>query len=159
MNTVIYNLKKGNKVIIALTLIMLLTVITTSYHNHKKKINESNLKNLLNNVYLKKTLSNIFNQLDPKYEKIEHLISKGDSLSNIFDQYYVDRNDLQLLKKDYFKKNKINNLKINDILEFTIDRSTQKIIELSYPISKTKKLYLVRNKNLDELQTRATSSL
>ena len=158
MQSIIYTIKKTNKPILALILLMVVTIFTTTYHNHKKEVNETNLKNLLNNIYLKKTLSNIFNQLDPKYEKIEYLIRRGDSLNSIFEKYNIDKNDLQLIKNDFLKKNKVSGLKINDILEFTIDRSTQKIVELSYPVSKTKKLYIFRNKNLDKFNEKVITT-
>ena len=119
---------------------MIFTVVAMNYHNYKKSFNETNIKNLINNVYFKKTLANIFNQFDPKYEKINHNVSKGQSLSNIFDKYSVNKGELQLVKKSLIKKYKINNLKINDLLEFTVDRSNQKIIEFSYPVSKIKKI-------------------
>ncbi|RPG12759.1 MAG: peptidase M23 [Pelagibacteraceae bacterium TMED232] len=139
--------KKENRTIFLLTLLMTLTIIAMNYHNYKKNFNETNIKNLINNVYFKKTLTNIFNQLDPKYEKINHNVLKGQSLSNIFDKYSVNKNELELVKKSLVKKYKVNNLKINDLLEFTIDRSNQKIIEFSYSVSKTKKIYLTRTKD------------
>ena len=141
--------KKENRTIFLLTLLMILTIIAMNYHNYKKNFNETNIKNLINNVYFKKTLINIFNQLDPKYEKINHNVLKGQSLSNIFDKYSVNKNELELVKKSLVKKYKVNNLKINDLLEFTIDRSNQKIIEFSYPVSKTKKIYLTRTKDFE----------
>jgi len=140
-------LKRGNRTILLLTLLMVTTVIAMNYHNHKKNNNDANLKNLINNIYFKKTLSNVFNQFKPKYEKINHIVVKGQSLSNIFEKYSVRNTELQFVKKSLVKKYKINNLKINDELEFTIDRSNQKIIELSYPVSKTKKIYLSRSKD------------
>ena len=139
--------KKENRTIFLLTLLMILTIIVMNYHNYKKNFNETNIKNLINNVYFKKTLTNIFNQLDPKYEKINHNVLKGQSLSNILDKYSVSKNELELIKKSLIKKYKVNNLKINDLLEFTIDRSNQKIIEFSYSVSKTKKIYLTRTKD------------
>ena len=132
--------KKENRTIFLLTLLMILTVIAMNYQNYKKNFNETNIKNLINNVYFKKTLTNIFNQFDPKYEKINHNVLKGQSLSNILDKYSVNKNELELVKKSLVKKYKVNNLKINDLLEFTIDRSNQKIIEFSYSVSKTKKI-------------------
>ena len=140
-------LKKGNRTIFLLTLLITLTIIVMNYHNYRKSFNETNIKNLINNVYFKKTLTNIFNQFDPKYQKINHNVLKGQSLSNIFDKYSVNKNELELIKKSLVKKYKINNLKINDILEFTIDRSNQKIIEFSYSVSKTKKISLTRTKD------------
>ncbi len=139
--------KKGNRTIFSLTVLMIVTVIAMNYHNYKRNVNETNIKNLINNIYFKKTLSSIFDQLNPKFERINHIVLKGQSLSNILEKYSVNNNELKLIQKSLIKKYKINNLKINDLLEFTVDRSNSKIIELSYPISKTKKIYLSRSKD------------
>ena len=139
--------KKGNRTIFSLTLLMIVAVIAMNYHNYKRSVDETNIKNLINNIYFKKTLSSIFDQLNPKFERINHIVLKGQSLSNILKKYSVNNNELKLIQKSLIKKFKVNNLKINDLLEFTVDRSNSKIIELSYPISKTKKIYLSRSKD------------
>ena len=139
--------KKGNRTIFSLTLLMIVAIIAMNYHNYKRSVNETNIKNLINNIYFKKTLSSIFDQLNPKFERINHIVLRGQSLSNILEKYSVNNNELKLIQKSLIKKYKINNLKINDLLEFTVDRSNSKIIELSYPISKTKKIYLSRSKD------------
>ena len=126
---------------------MIVTIIAMNYHNYKKNKNETNIKNLINNIYFKKTLSSIFDQVKPKYQRVNHVVLKGQSLSNIFEKYNVNKDELKIIRKSLIKKYKINNLKINDLIEFTVDRSNQKIIELSYPISKTKKIYLTRSKD------------
>ena len=138
--------KKVNRSIILLTFSVFATLITLNYYNYKKNINETNIKNLINNIYFKKTLANIFNELEPKYERVEHSISKGDTLSNIFDRYFVNKREAETIRKILFKKDKVSSLKINDLLQFTVDRSNQKITELSYPISKTKRISLKREK-------------
>ena len=147
MENILRILKKENRIILVLSLLMFLTIVITNYYNYKRNINETNIKNLINNIYFKKTLSNIFNQLEPKYERVDHLISKGETLSYILKKYSVNNEELELVKKSLINKYKINSLKINDILQFTIDRSSQKIVELSYPVSKTKKIYLLRNED------------
>ena len=113
MQSVLNIFKKTNRAILSLVILMILTVATTNYYNYKKNINETNIKNLLNNIYFKKTLTNIFNQFEPKYERVEHLIIKGESLSNIFEKYSVNKDELELVKKSLNKKFKINNLKID----------------------------------------------
>ena len=87
MQIIIQIFKKSNRAILSLTLLMILTIVVTNYHNYKTEINENNLKNLINNIYFKKTLTNIFDQFEPKYESIDHIITKGQSLSNIFEKY------------------------------------------------------------------------
>ena len=133
--------KKVNRSILLLTFSVFATLITLNYYNYKKNINEANIKNLINNIYFKKTLTNVFNVLEPKYERIEHTILKGETLDSIFNRYSVNKKELEIVRKSLFEKNKINSLKVNDLLQFTIDRSTQNIIELSYPISKTKNIF------------------
>ena len=38
----------------------------------------------------------IFDQFEPKYESIDHIITKGQSLSNIFEKYSVNKDELEL---------------------------------------------------------------
>ena len=99
--------KKGNRTIFTITLSMFVMVIAMNYHNYKKSLNETNIKNLVNNVYFKKTLGNLFNQFDPKYERIYHNVLKGQSLSNIFDKYSLNKNELELVKKSLLKNTRL----------------------------------------------------
>ena len=66
--------KKGNRTIFSLTLLMIVAVIAMNYHNYKKNVNETKIKNLINNIYFKKTLSSIFDQLNPKFERVNHFV-------------------------------------------------------------------------------------
>ena len=91
--------KKVNRSILLLTLAVFTTLITLNYYNYKKKVNETNVKNLINNIYFKKTLTNIFNVLEPKFERIEHTISKGETLDSIFNRYSINKKELEILKK------------------------------------------------------------
>jgi len=159
MQIIIQIIKNINRPILLLASLMFITIIILNYQNYKRNIDDNNIKSLINNIYFKKTLSNIFNQLNPKYEKVEHIINKGETLSNIFNKYSVNKNELVLVQKSLLKKSKINNLKANDLLQFTIDRTTQEIIELSYPVSKTKKIYLTKDENSKFIEKIITTKL
>ena len=68
---------KKNAEIIALSLLLLITIIFTTYYNHSKQKIFNNYKNTINNVYLKKTINHILNNLEPRFKKIEHSVSSG----------------------------------------------------------------------------------
>ena len=61
---------KKNAEILELFILIFLTVITTSYYNHSKKRIYENYKTIINNIYLKKTLDHVFDNLEPKFKKI-----------------------------------------------------------------------------------------
>ena len=68
------NLIKKNLEIFGLAVLVVITAITTSYFNHEKNLEKKAYNDLLNNLYLKKTLKQIVDNLDPKYKKIQHKI-------------------------------------------------------------------------------------
>ena len=63
----INNLKKKLEIFFLIILIII-TIVSTSYINHKKNIENKTYNNLIDNVYFKKTLT-IVDSLDPKIKK------------------------------------------------------------------------------------------
>ena len=74
---------RKNIQIIGLILLIVITVISTTYFNFKKKENIQDLNNFIDNIYFKKILSHLVNNLEPKYEKIKHIIESGETFDNI----------------------------------------------------------------------------
>ena len=60
--------------IFSLILLIILSAISTSYFNYKKNINRETYIDFINNIYFKKTLNHIIQNLDPKYKKIKHKV-------------------------------------------------------------------------------------
>ena len=57
-----------------LILLILITIISTSYYNYtKNKFNNTYIE-LVYNIYFQKTLNHIIENLEPKYKKIKHKI-------------------------------------------------------------------------------------
>ena len=60
---------KQNLEIFFLILLILFTAISTSYYNHDKNRASNIYSNLIDNIYFKKTLNHIVDNLEPKYKK------------------------------------------------------------------------------------------
>ena len=99
---------KKNTEIFALSLLIVLTISFTTYYNYNKKIIYNNYVNTINNVYLKKTITHIFDNLEPKYKKIEHVISKGETFQNILESHSIKKIDISEIKKILPKNININ---------------------------------------------------
>jgi len=132
--------------LVFLIILMILSLtITQSYNLHKRTINQ-NYINLINNIYFKKSLNHILDNLEPKYLSIEHKISSGETFNKILSQYQIPKSEINKIKKKLFKKSNLNNLKTNQVIKFTIDKSENNIITtFLFPISRTEKIQLNRN--------------
>ncbi len=149
MNKIKLSIKK-NAEILALGLLVLVTIISTTYYNQSKKKIYQNYKNTLHNVYFKKTINHVFNNLEPKFKKIEHKIQPGETFDSILDGYFVEDKQINEIKKKLLKKVNLNKLNIDQKIKFTLDQSENIIKEFTFQLSNTEKIYLARNTKADE---------
>ena len=144
----IKNLKnkiKKNLEIFGLISLILITAISTNYFNHKKKLNEEKYNNFVDNIYFKKTLNHIVDNLDPKYKKIKHKIKSGETFDKILEKYKIDKKEIIKIKNSLAEKIDLNKLNTKQIIQFSLDKTNNKIIEFIYQISNTQKIFLNRN--------------
>ncbi len=132
--------------IFALIILILATVIFTSYYNFSKKKIYSNYKDIINNVYLKKTVNHLLDNLEPKFKRINHKIQSGETFDSILKMYSIDQDQITQIKKKLSKKINLNKLKTQQKIQFTLNQSNSRIKELIFQISSTEQIYLKRNK-------------
>ena len=135
-----------NLEILALALLILITIIFTSYYNYNKKKIYNNYNDLLNNIYLKKSLNQILNNLEPRFKKIEHKINVGETFDKILEQYSVEKSEISQIKNELIKKVNLNKLNVDQKFQFTIDQTNYLIKEFIFQVSNTEKIYLTRKK-------------
>ena len=136
---------KKNTEIFALSLLIIITVVSTSFYNQSKKKIINNYKNTINNVYLKKTLNHFFNNLEPKFKVINHKITSGETFQSILKQYQVEDKEINQIKNMISKKINLNNLNSNNKISFVFDQSNNLVREFTFQISNKEKLYLKRD--------------
>ena len=152
----IFNLKKIIKFtkinieIPILFLLMIIAVTSTSFYNANKKLANKNYKDVINNIYFKKTTNYIFDNLTPRYKNISHKISNGETFDKILNFYLITSDEITKIKKEINLNYNLNNLKTNLNIKFTVDESNnKKIISFILPISRTEKIQLTRNLETD----------
>ena len=136
---------KKNLEIFSLILVLLITIIFTSYYNYNKKKIINNYGDLLENVYFKKSINHLFNNLEPRFKKIEHVVNVGETFDRIMEQYSVNQFEIKQIKKELSKKIDINRLKLNQKFHFTVDQTSSLVKEFIFQVSKTEKIFLSRN--------------
>ena len=149
LNNIIKTILKSIEITLLFLLLFITIVSTTLYNNNKTTINK-NYKNVINNIYFQKSTRQIFNNLTPRYKKIEHKISSGETFDKILKNYSFERKKILEIKKNLDSDYDISNLKTNLDIKLIIDQSNnKKIISFLFPISRTKKIQLTRNLKTD----------
>ena len=133
-----------NEIIALLALIIITTVLTLYYNFTKKKIN-NDYKQIIENVYFKKTINHFFNKLEPRFKKISHKVEIGETLDSILENYLIDKKEVEVLKKKLSKKVNINKLKANQKINLTIDQSKNSIKEFIFQISNKERIVLTQD--------------
>jgi len=138
--------------IFALILLLIITIISTSYYNYNKQKIYINYKNLISNVYLKKTINHIFDNLEPKFKKINHKVRNGETFNTILEGYSIKKKEISEIKEKLSKKVNLNKLNTNQKIKFTIDQSNNLIKDFIFQISNTEKVYLTRDINTEKFK-------
>jgi len=136
---------KNKNELFALSILIILTIIFTIFYSHTKKKISNNYKELINNVYFKKTTNHFFDNIEPKFKKIRHQVEAGETFDNILSQYSVKKKEIQNIKDTISKKINLNKLNTNQKIYFTVDQSNNSIKKFIFQISNKERLYLTKN--------------
>jgi len=136
---------KRNTEIVALSFLIIITIISTTYYNNNKKKIYSNYKNIINNIYLKKTINHLFDNLEPRFKIIDHKISIGETFDNILRLYLIKDKEIVEIKKQLSNKINLNKLNTEHKIKFTLDQSNNLIKDFTFQISNKEKIYLKRD--------------
>ena len=135
--------------LILLILALFLGFITNNYYKsfHKNQIRD--FEKLLGNSYLNKTVNSILGNLQPRFESIEYLVKKGDTLNNILTNLEIPLEERKLVINSLNKNKKILNITENQVINFLIDRGDKsKVNQINFEITKTKNILVTRNNEI-----------
>ena len=126
--------------------LIIFAISSTQIYNFNKEKTIRNFINLTDNIYFQKNLGHLISNLKPKYQTIEHIVLSGESFNSILRNYNISEQEIKKINSTLLKIQYSNKLRIKQVIKFTIDQSSdKKIINLIYPISKTKKVELSRD--------------
>ena len=146
------NIIKKNFEIFGLAGLIIITALWTSYFNYKKNLEENTYHSFIDNVYFKKTLNHIVDNLDPKYKKVQHKIRSGETFDKILESYSIEKKEIIKIKNSLKKKTNLNKLNTKQIIKFSLDKTDNKIKEFTFQVSNTQKISLVRNNENDSFK-------
>ena len=139
-----------NSRIILLIFLIIFTTIIATFSTYQKKINNNKFNDLISNTYLKKTLREIVNNLEPKYKTYNHRIKSGETFDKILNGYSIEKEQVKAIKENLSKKTNINKLNTNQRIQITVDQTNNKIKEFIFQISNTEKIILSKTNEISK---------
>jgi len=143
LNKIKIKIKNKNE-IFALSILIVITIFFTSYYNYTKEKINNNYKEIINNIYFKKTANHFLNNLEPKFKKIRHKISVGETFDNILNQYSINKKEIEIIKKKLSDRIDLNKLNTNQKIFLTINQSDNSIKDFIFQISNKERVLLTR---------------
>ena len=144
INKLKFNFKNKNE-IIALGVLIIVTIVSTTYYNYTKNNIIKNYENVIDNVYFKKTVNHLFDSLEPKFKKITHEIQPGETFDIILNQYSIDKDEIKDIKTKLSKKINLNKLSTNQKIYLKIDQSNNVVKDFIFQISNKERVILTRD--------------
>ena len=136
---------KIQKEIFALIILIIISTVFTLYHNFTKKEINNNYKQIIENVYFKKTINHLFDKFEPRFKKITHKIEIGETFDSILQNYSIRKKEIEILKNSLSEKVNLDKLKENQNLYITIDQSENSVKKFIYKISNKERIVLTKN--------------
>jgi len=139
------NIKKNISVFF-LFLLMFISMASMQIYNLNKQKIYLNYSKLINNIYFKKTLLNVFDNLEPKNINVKHRVKQGETLFKILKNYQVPDKEINKLVTTLSTEKLFRGLKENQSISFTIDQTGSKqILNATFSISRTEKIFVSKN--------------
>ncbi len=140
------NIYKEYSLFIWLILITIISVVFAAIYTTNQDIQSDKIKSSLENIYLKKIIKEINNNLEPRYTNKEYISESGDTHQNIVNELEIGKSEKKLVLDTIKNEKSLKVLKINQKFNFKFDNlSDEKIIEFKIETDKKNEILFVRS--------------
>ena len=137
-----------------LILITVLGLFASKIYSINKSENLKRINSSINNIYLKKTIKEITNNLNPRFTYLNYFSKSGDTYQSIVNKLNINQNEKKIVLETILKEKTLKILRINQKLKilrinkkfsFKIDNlSNNEIIEFRIQTDKKNEILFTR---------------
>ena len=128
-------------------LISILGILTSTIYSKNKDDQLEKIESTLENIYLKKILKEITENLEPRFTTMDYKTTTGDTHQSIINNLEINKKEKKLLLDTILKNKSLKILKVNQKFIFKFDNLLdEKVIE--FRIEKDKKNEIIFKKDL-----------
>ncbi len=132
-----------------LIIISILIIVMSTVYTSSKKEQYEQIKSTLDNLYLKKTIKELTNNLKPRITKIEYISKNGDTYQSIINSLNIDNDEKKILLNTILNEKSLKILRINQKFTFKFDNLAKKKV-IEFKIETDKKNEILFEKKVNE---------
>ncbi len=145
------NTFKEHSVFIWLFIVTILAIAISKINTISKNEKINQINNSLENIYLRKTIKEITNNLKPRYLTIHYVSKTGDTYQSIINKLNINKKEKKILLENILKEKSLKILKINQKFTFKFDDlSKKKIIEFKIETDKKNEILFSKINDQDK---------
>ena len=152
MKFIRFNNLKEYSVFFWLILVALLFVIISIIHTSNKNDNALQIENSLKNIYLKKILFEITNNLEPRFIKITYISKTGDNYQSIINNLDIRKSEKKIILNSISNEKSLKILNINQKFIFRIDKLTDEVKQFKIQTDKKNEILFSRVENNEKYE-------
>ena len=139
---------KDYAVFIWLLIITIILIIIFNIYTESRLNRSDQIKQTIDNIYLKKIVKEITKNLKPRYTNINYVSKSGDTYENIINSLDIDNDEKKIILNSILKEKSIKILKVNQKFYFKIDNlNEKKVINFSIETNKKNEVLFYKDSN------------
>ncbi|OCW76713.1 peptidase M23 [Pelagibacteraceae bacterium GOM-A2] len=128
-----------------LVFISIIAIFFSSVYNSSKSEKSKLLKSSLDNIYFKKTLKEITNNLNPRFSTLVYISKAGDTYQSIINGLKLNKSEKNIILNHVLKEKSLKILRINQKFTFKFDNLLdQKVTEFKIETGKKNEIIFVK---------------
>ena len=128
-----------------LVFISIIAIFFSSVYNSSKSEKSKLLKSSLDNIYFKKTLKEITNNLNPRFSTLVYISKAGDTYQSIINGLKLNKSEKKIILNHVLKEKSLKILRINQKFTFKFDNLlNQKVTEFKIETGKKNEIIFVK---------------
>ena len=146
---------KEYSIFIWLVLISFFGILVSNIYSTNKEQQSKIINSSLENIYLKKTISELTNSLEPRFTYFEYLSKPGDNYQIIIDKLKISKKEKDKILNNIKNQKSLKILRINQKFTFKLDNMlSNKVIEFKIETDKKNEIVFTKLSKKDFFETK-----
>ena len=146
---------KDFSIFVWLFLATVFAILFSQVYLQSKTEQSSQIKDSLDNIYLKKTLEELTSNLEPRYNTKNYLSKAGDTYESILNSLELNKNEKKIILETIAKEKSLNVLRVNQKFTFKFDNlSNERIIQFKIETDRKNEIVFIKQTNQEGFKSK-----